>query len=240
MIKSYYVVIVMEPQTNLSEQSRGGQTGAGIDPVESTLRSIAYYIITGAFAVLPLLFLPVAFAPFDYTKTLFVIMAVLIGMIFFSLSVLRSGKVIIVMPWALVALWGVAAAAILSAVLSGDLYDSFIGDVVSVHSVVFIGLLTVVATTIAILGQNRSFTMRTYIALAASAVILGLFQLLRVVIGPEVLSFGVLVSSTSSLLGSWNDLALFFGLIILFSLVALEQLPLTKWGNWLFMLVVGI
>ncbi len=240
MIKSYYVVIVMEPQTNLSEQSRGGQTGAGIDQVESTLRSIAYYIITGAFAVLPLLFLPVAFAPFDYTKTLFVIMAVLIGMIFFSLSVLRSGKVIIVMPWALVALWGVAAAAILSAVLSGDLYDSFIGDVVSVHSVVFIGLLTVVATTIAILGQNRSFTMRTYIALAASAVILGLFQLLRVVIGPEVLSFGVLVSSTSSLLGSWNDLALFFGLIILFSLVALEQLPLTKWGNWLFMLVVGI
>jgi hypothetical protein len=88
-------------------------------------------------------------------------MAVLVGMIFFSLSVLRSGKVTVALPWALVALWGVAGATTLSAVLSGDMYDAFIGDVASVHSVVFVALLAIVTSSLAILGQNRSFTMRT-------------------------------------------------------------------------------
>ncbi len=230
----------MEPQTNSDEPRGVVPEVTSTDSVESTLRGFAYNILTGAFAVLPLLFLPVAYAPFDYTKTLFIIMAVLIGVIFFSLSVLRSGRITVPLPWALVALWGVAGATLLSALLSGDIYDSLIGDAVSVHSVVFIALLAVVASTLGIFGQNRSFTMRTYIALAASAGVVGLFQLLRVIIGAEPLSFGVLTGPTSSLLGSWNDLALFFGLIILLSLVALEQLPLTKWGQWLFMGVVGV
>ncbi len=210
------------------------------DSIETTLRGIAYNVFTGAFGLLPLLFLPIAYAPFDYTKTLFIVLAVLIAVIFFSLSVLRSGKISVVGAWPLFALWGVTGAALVSALLSGDIYDAVIGDSFGVHSALFIGLLTLIASFIAILGQNKTFVMRTYIALAGSAVVLGLFQLLRIVFGADFLTFGVFTSNTNSVFGGWNDLALFFGLTILISLVALEQLPLTKMGRGLFSAVVGV
>lgn len=210
------------------------------DSIETTLRGIAYNIFTGAFALLPLLFLPVAYAPFDYTKTLFVVLAVLVATIFFSLSILRSGSISIVRAWPIAALWGVAGVATISGLLSGDIYDAMIGDTFGVHSALFVVLLAYVASILATLGQNKAFIMRTYVALAGAAVILGLFQLLRIIFGPEFLSFGVFTSNTTSVFGGWNDLALFFGLTILLSLVALEQLPLTKIGRGLFSAVVGV
>jgi tetratricopeptide (TPR) repeat protein len=211
-----------------------------VDSIETTLRGIAYNVFIGAFGLVPLLFLPVAYAPFDYTKTLFVVLAVLVAVIFFSLSVLRSGKVALVGAWPLFALWGVTGAAVVSALLSGDMYDAVIGDNFGVHTTLFVGLLTLIASFIAILGQNKTFVMRLYVALAGSAVILGLFQFLRIVFGADFLSFGVFTSNTNSVFGGWNDLALFFGLTILISLVALEQLPLTKIGRSLFSAVVAV
>ncbi len=211
-----------------------------VDSIETTLRGIAYNVFIGAFGLLPLLFLPVAYAPFDYTKTLFIVLAVLIAVIFFSLSVLRSGKIAIVKAWPLFALWAVTLATFVSALLSGDMYDAIIGDNMGVHSALFVGLIALIASFISILGQNKTFIMRTYIALAGSAVILGLFQFLRIVFGADFLTFGVFTSNTNSVFGGWNDLALFFGLTILISLVALEQLPLTKMGRGLFSAVVGV
>ena len=82
--------------------------------------------------------------------------------------------------------------------------------------------------------------MRLYILLTGSAIVLGTFHLLRVVLGVDFLSLGLFNSLTASPLGGWNDLGLFFGLTILLSLVALEQLPLTKWGKILFSVVVGV
>lgn len=211
-----------------------------VDSIESTLRGIAYTVFTTAFGLLPLLFLPILYAPADYTKTLFIILAVLVSAIFLSLSILRSGAIVIIKSWSLMALWGVGLTALVAALLSGDIYDSLIGDTFSVHSALFVGLMAVVASLSAILGQEKAFVMRTYIALAGSAVILGVFHILRVVFGQDFLSFGIFTSSTSSMFGGWNDLALFFGLAILLSLVALEQLPLTKWGRLLFSAAVGV
>jgi tetratricopeptide (TPR) repeat protein len=82
--------------------------------------------------------------------------------------------------------------------------------------------------------------MRLYILLTGSAIVLGVFHLIRIIFGAELFSLGIFNTLTSSPFGGWNDLGLFFGLTILLSLVALEQLPLTKWGKILFSVVVGI
>ncbi len=216
------------------------QKMASSDGVERTLKTIAHSFIIGAFGLLPLLFLPVAYAPFDYTKTLFVVLAALIALIFFSLSVLRSGALSVVSWRSLVAFWMVVLTAGVSSLLSGDTQDSLISDTFAVHSTFFIGLMALLVTMVTLFGQSKSFIMRIYIALAGSGLVLGLFQFLRVLFGPEFLSFGLFTTNTSTLLGGWNDLALFFGLTILLSMVALEQLPLTKWGRVLFSVVVGV
>ena len=209
------------------------------DKIELSLRSFAQNSVMVVFGLLPLFFIPVAFAPFGYTKTLLVIVGVLVSLIFFSLSVLRSGRLAVQMPWALVAFWGVAILSVVAALLSGDTLDSFVGDTLGVHTALFTLLLAGVVSIAALVGQTKTTIMRMYILLTASAVVLGLFHILRLVFGADALSLGVFTGATSTPLGGWNDLGLFFGLSILLSLVALEQLPLTKPGKLLFSAVIG-
>jgi tetratricopeptide (TPR) repeat protein len=209
------------------------------DSIESTLQSTAQNILIFAFGLSPLVFVPVAFIPLDYIKTTLVIVCVLFAIIFFSLSILRSGRILFSAPLALWALWAVAIATAVSAVLSGDMYDAFVGDDIGVHTGVFAILLALVATTILLVLRNKEAITRLYVLLTGSAVVLALFHLVRLVFGPDILVLGVFNSLVSTPIGGWNDLALFFGLSIILSLVALEQLSLTRWGKALFISVIA-
>lgn len=208
------------------------------DQVEATLKTIAQSIIVIVFGLLPLFFLPIPYIGFDYFKTIIVIIGVLLALIFYSLSILRSGEVRIAAPLALWAMWGIALASIISASLSGDMFDAFVGNTIGVHTSLFVLLLAVVATVLLMIGLSKATIMRLYVLLTGSTIVLALFHGLRLIFGPEFLALSVFQSTVSTPLGSWNDLALFFGLSILVSLVALEQLPLTKIGKGLF--TVGI
>ena len=218
----------------------GTMEDTSVDTIELSLRSIAENIIVVAFGILPIFFILVVYAPFDYTKTLLIVISTFVSFIFFSLSVLRSGSLTVAAPWALPAFYLVALITIVSTLLSGDIYDSFIGEVMSVHSAAFILLMAVVMSIPALFNFTKINIMRLYILFATSALFLGIFHLLRIVFGADFLSFAVFTSPTSSPLGGWNDLGLFFGLTILLSLVSLEQLPLTKWGKILFSVVIGV
>jgi len=118
--------------------------------------------------------------------------------------------------------------------------DSFVGDTLGVHTALFMLLLATIMSLSSVCGQTKPTILRFYILLTGSAIVLGVFHLLRIVFGADFLTLGVFTSTSSTPLGGWNDLGLFFGLSILLSLVALEQLPLTKPGKILFSVVVGV
>lgn len=208
------------------------------DNIETTLRSVAQNILVAVFGLLPIFFIPVTYVPLEYAKTIVVIIGSLIAVIFFSLSVLRSGIIKLTSPLLLVAFWGVALVAVLSAVLSGDLRDSLVGDLLGVHTAVFLLLMALTSTMIVLFGQSKESVLRLYMLLSGSAVVLTIYHVVRIFFGPDTLSLGLFGSSVSSPIGGWNQLGLFFGLVILLALVALEQLPLTKWGKWAFSFVI--
>lgn len=204
------------------------------DKIEVFFKNAAQIIISLVFGFLPLLFVPLPFIVFDYGKVLFVVVGFLLAFIFYSLSVLRSGRLQIVAPVGLWAFWGVAIITVLSALLSGDTRDALIGDFVEVHTALFVLILALVVSITAVIKQSKVSIMRLYIMLTISASLLALFHVLRLVFGADFLSLGILTDSADSTLGGWNDLALFFGLTVLLSIAALEQLPLTKWGKVIF------
>lgn len=210
------------------------------DSVESALQGISQNIIVFIFGLLPLFFIPVAYVSFDYAKTVLIVAGTFLAIIFFSLSVLRSGRIRLSAPLALWGLWGVAIVSAISALLSGDMRDAFLGGTIGVHTALFVVLLALVATVPLLIGQSKTSIMRLYVLLTGSALVLGAFHLLRLVFGVDFLSFGLFPSQVSTPMGGWNDLALFFGLCVLLSLVAFEQLPLTSWGKGLFTTVVGL
>jgi len=224
----------------MQEQFKAVTQSPVTDKVEVSLRTIAQNVVIVLFGLLPIIFIPTLFAPLGYTKTLTVVTAVFVGCIFFSLSVLRSGSIKISGPWALLAFWAVVFTTAVSALLSGDMYDAFIGEVMGVQTALFILLMGVTMSIPLLFEQNKASVMRLYVLLTGSAVVLGIYHLLRVLFGADFLSFGVFMAQTSSPLGGWNDLGLFLGLSILLSLVALEQLPLTRLGKILFSGVISV
>jgi tetratricopeptide (TPR) repeat protein len=224
----------------MQETMLDNQTDSSVDQVESSLRTISQNILVFAFGLLPIFFLPVLVVPLPYLKVVFVICLVLLSAIFFSLAILRSGKIQLRAPGALYGLWGCVLVATISALLSGDMRDAFLGDDLGVHTVVFLLLMALVATIFPLLGHTKTTIMRLYILLTGSALLLAVFHLIRIVTSPEILTFGVFTNIVATPVGGWNDLALFFGLSILLSLVALEQLPLTKWGKGFFTAVVAL
>ncbi len=208
------------------------------DHIESMLRSAAQNILVAIFGLLPIIFIPLTFVPVEYAKTVAVITGALVALIFFGLSSLRSGTIKLFSPMFMISLWGIALASVISAALSGDMRDSLIGDLLGVHTALFIVLMAFVATLLLLFDLSKAGVIRLYMLMLGSAVVLTLFHVARLIFGAEALSLGIFIEPTSTLVGDWNQLGLFFGLVVLLSLMALEQLPLTKWGKMFFSSIV--
>lgn len=208
------------------------------DPISVTLSSYAQHIFIIIFGLLPLIFIPTSIAPFEYTKALVVIIGIFSALVLYSLSVLRSGVVTVGISYTLCALWTIVGVAFISTLLSGDFKDSLVGDLFSIHSTIFVAVLALIPTVWVLLKPTKATVMKLYILLAVSTIVLVLFHIARLVFGVEFLSFGVFTNTVSTPVGSWNDLALFLGLTVILSLVALEQLSLTKIGKTLFIGVI--
>jgi len=207
------------------------------DSITRKLRTYVENILIVTFGILPILFVPSKIAPFEYTKVLFVLVGIVTALILFILSTLRSGKLNIHIPYPLYALWALVIVASISTFLSGDLQDSLIGDFFSIHSTAFVLLLAVVPTLFVLVKPSKVAIMKMYALIAMSTLVLVFFHISRILFGEAFLSFDVFNSAASSPVGTWNDLALFLGLVVISSIVALEQLSLSRTGKGLFALV---
>lgn len=216
----------------------GAQTSSskpqGDDAIADKLKDTAQNIIAVIFGLLPILFIPLQSAPVEYSKVLIASAGLFIALILFSLSVLRSGVILVPRSLPLLLLWFVVLVAGISSLLSGDIRDSLFGDSLGVHTTGFLALLVLTVTIWSVVGPKKASVMRLYMLLAASTFILVIYHLLRLAFGADFLSFGIFTNSVSSPIGSWNDLALFLGLTVLLSLITLMQLSLTSNGRLLF------
>ncbi len=218
----------------VSEEERQG------DSIAVALRIYAQNILVIIFGLLPIIFIPTSIAPFDYTKVVVVVVGIAVALVLYSLSVLRSGIISFGTSLSLGMLWVVAGVAFISSLLSGDLKDSLVGDLFSIHSTAFVAILALIPTVWVFLKTNKAAVMRMYILLAVSTLVLVLYHVLRLIFGVDFMTLGVFRSNVGTPVGSWNDLALFLGLTVILSLVTLEQLALTKVGRLLFAFVTVV
>lgn len=212
------------------------------DVVASKLLGAARVVALVTFGLLPIFFIPyVPEAPLNYTKILVAALGTLLALILFAFATLRHGTLAYRIEVPLIALWATAAVALLSALLSGDFYDAFWGTEVGPHAAVFIGLLALATTLFAYIGRSKEMIVRLYVVLLGGALLLAVFHITRLFLGTEVLTFGLFSgSAVLSPFSEWNSLAIFLGLIVILSLVALEQLSLHATGKILFALGAGL
>ncbi len=103
--------------------------------------------------------------------------------------------------------------------------SSFFGKNFTMDSAIFISIAATVLVLTSIILNTPKKSLGVYLAMLASSIVLMFSELYIFFIDGAVKSFGL---QSVSLVGSLNDLAIFFGLITIFILLSLTILPITK------------
>ena len=194
------------------------------DSLGDYLKQIAQVFVIFSFALLPIFFIPNVYTFLGYTKVYLVVLFLLLTIIASSFSILRSGVVRLFVPLALGFFWLFALLSVVSGLLTSDRSEALFGGVMDTGSASFMVLMAVVMTVALIFKGATPAIGRVLFGLGISAFLLQLYHLLRVIFGPEFLSFKLFTTNTASLIGSFNDLAIFSGLVIITCLIVVQSI----------------
>lgn len=189
---------------------------------------ISYWSLLVLIFLLPIFFIPSVFSSVEFSKVLLVVFCALISLTFWSLARLSDGNIKFAGTLVFPAILFVVCVYFISSVFSDNPIISIIGNgfELSVFSLVCVGFILMFL--VSSLFRTRDKIFFSYIALLVSFLVVFLFQGLRLVFGPSFLSFGIFNDSTSNIIGKWNDIGIYFGLIALLSVTTLEIAKFNK------------
>src|SRR3989344_8381376 len=170
-------------------------------------------------------FLPIAFTSTQFGTSLSFAFGVILALLVYIISALFHGE--IELPVSSKYILGVIALVplvyTLAGVANGFSRMSFFGYTFDINTVGFMLLGFAYLFLVSLLFRNRTRIFYSYFAFVVSAIILSIFLLIRIIFGADVLSFGVFTSLTSSMVGSWNNVGIFFGIGAILSLLTLDR-----------------
>src|SRR3989344_3466938 len=194
---------------------------------ETRFDTAAFFVVLAGAFLLPLFFMPLPAVSLSFGKALLLALTGIIALLLWLVGRLQGGVIHVPKSGILAALLGILGAFLVSALFSPSPQISFSGLDYELGTFVSLLFLTLFAFLGAALFESRSRLFALYIAVVASFT--AVFFLLN-----------GLNSSAGSLLGKWNDLGLFAGLIALLSLITLEYLTLEKKIRIFFYCALGI
>jgi tetratricopeptide (TPR) repeat protein len=199
--------------------------GQDDDTLSTFFYKTSQIVMVTVFGLLPLFFVPNVYVSLGLMKSFFVIIGIFATIIFAALAILRSGRVKVILPLPLIIFWVFAFSAIASSLLSGDVTDSLFGTSFDTQtSGFFVLLASIITACLVFVHEKTAFTRLVWLSIL-SLVVVYCFTLIRLVTGPDFLSFGFFNSNLTSLVGSLNDLALYVSLILLFVLLVINKIP---------------
>ena len=184
-------------------------------------------LLVGTF-LLPLFFIPSGLVSFEFSKVLMIVLGTLISLAFWSLARIKEGR--FEFPSTLLSLSALFVIFIyfLSSIFSGSKINSLIGHGFELGTLglIIVGFVLMFMTSCIFRTKDKIFY--SYIALFISFIVIFLFQASRLLLGADFLSFGIFKDVTFNMIGKWNDLGVYFGLIAILSVATIELAKLSK------------
>lgn len=205
----------MEPQAIPAQEASGS----------SITERLMYYGLLALTGLLPLFFLPTI--SIGYAKSVLVIVLTAFVTIVWLFAKLRHGR--FVFRDSLFSRFAIAAPIVYvaSAAFSGSFAQAFFGTSFEIGTAVSLvtGFLLLLLSLVTFKTRERIFIF--YAVFLGAFFIVALFQLIRL-FGGSVLQMGVFTAPQINLIGKWNELAIYFGLTAIISVVTLEFLKLSR------------
>jgi tetratricopeptide (TPR) repeat protein len=189
-------------------------------PHSPSIDGIAATALAVIAGVLPFVVIPSSAFPFELTKVAIIGLAALAGLACFIVGRMQERRIRLPRSLLFYAVWLLPLAYVLSALFSSNVHLSLFGsEGIATDSAVFIALLALLFAVEVFLVRSKEKILQYYLLILGGGVVLGILQFIRLFVNGFTL--GILSDKTSSLLGSWNALALFFGLIAILALITL-------------------
>lgn len=152
---------------------------------------------------------------------------ILLAFVLYAASRIYEQEVAVPRTLLIASAWLLPGAYFFSTLFASDGNLAFFGKRLSMDSFAFVALGALVLTMTGMILNNQKRAFGVYLAMLGSAILLSIVEFILFFARESVASLGVVLPSLS-LLGSLNDLGVFFGLITLFILLSLVLLPLTS------------
>lgn len=172
--------------------------------------------------LLPLFALPFGVFAVDFSKAMFAYIGVSVSALLFFIWGILKNSITIPKSSILAGLFLILFTFGVSAFLSSNVSLSFFGAGYEVGTFASIFFLAVVSFLIPTLFRKAEHLEQMYKAFFISAFILFVAQFLHTGFGFAVPPWEMFQDRLSGVLGSWNDLGIFFGLITILSLFSIE------------------
>lgn len=189
---------------------------------------ISFIILMGLVLFLPVFFVPFPSFSFLFSKSILISLAVILMAIMWIVARLKDGEFPITKDRLLLTGILIPIFYLVSALFSGAKTISFFGQGFEVGTFMFVLVLFLLMFLVTSILRTNERVYYLFFIFFISFFVVSVIQIARLFMGPEFLSFGVLVEPTSNLIGKWNELAVFSGLAGILSLITIEFINNSK------------
>jgi tetratricopeptide (TPR) repeat protein len=218
-----------ESEPSLAESEMRNMRNETQNP--NLLERISYAIFIALAFLIPIFFVPSQSVVFQFGKNLLVILSVIVLFSLWVFERFRDGRFAIPKSSILLAGFALPIVYLVSALFSKNISAGLIGQGFEFGTTISLALMFLLMFLASVFLRTKNRVFYLYLAFFSSFLVVVLYQGLRLLpfLGPSFLSFGTLIPTTaSSIVGKWYDLAIFFGLGTVLSVVTLQFLTLGR------------
>ncbi len=220
---------LIHTEENIPPKEQDSQFEGKAEQGNSFLEKMSYGIFIGLVFLIPVFFVPSQSVLFQFGKNLLVILGVIVLFSLWVFERFRDGKFSIPKSPILLAGLALPVVYLASAFFSKNWSAGLLGLGFEFGTAVSLALMFLLMFLSSVFLRNKERVFYLYLAIFASFLVIAVYQGLRLMFGPSFLSFGSLIpTSASSIVGKWYDLAIFFGLGAILSVVTLQFLTLKR------------
>ncbi len=212
------------------EENNGVQNDMSVVQKHSMFDKVVFGLLVLLSAIVPVFFVPATFVSTQFGTSLLFGFGVIIAFVVYLLSSLVRGEVELPSRARYILSFGAVVPVVyfLAGISNGFSRMTFLGYTFDVSTVGFVLSAFVYMFLVSVIFKNQKRILYGYYAFGVPFVITSVWLIIRLIFGADVLSFGLFPNINSTIFGSWNNVAIFFGISTIISFIGCHLLKVSR------------